>query len=70
MVVGPAAVRGLPADVGLQPLREAPALLPPAPRFVLLVAIAIVGLVDRDLVGRVVVPLDDLQNVGGIIITD
>ena len=65
MVVGLAAVRGLPADVGLQPLREAPALLP-APRFVLL-AIAIVGLVDRDLVGGVVVPLDDLQNVGGII---
>ena len=65
MVVGPAAVRGLPADVGLQPLREAPALLP-APR----ILIAIVGLVDRDLVGRVVVPLDDLQNVGGIMITD
>ena len=64
MVVGPAAVRGLPADVGLQPLREAPALLPVR-------VLAIVGLVDRDLVGRVVVPLDDLQNMSVIlIITD
>lgn len=57
MVVGLAPVRSLPPDVGLQPLREAPALLPVDP--------AVVGLVDRDLVGGVVVPLDDLQDSGG-----
>ena len=53
MVVGLAPVRSLPPDVGLQPLREAPALLR-------CVVPAVVRLVDRDLVGGVVVPLDDL----------
>ena len=57
MVVGFAPVWSLPPDVGLQPLREAPALLPGVP--------AVVRLVDRDLVGGVVVPLDDLRDTHG-----